>query len=95
MKKNAPSGSAESADPDDAPELTDSFFDDAEVFRGDRFIRRGPGRPKSAVRKELTSVRLDPDVLDKLRQAGPGWQSQINTLLRRSLGLAGPGKRPA
>ncbi|WP_428538493.1 BrnA antitoxin family protein [Rhodopila sp.] len=95
MTKNALSGSAASVDPDDAPELTDEFFDEAEVFRGDQFIRRGPGRPKSAARKELTSVRLDPDVLAKLREAGPGWQSQINTLLRRSLGLARPGKRPA
>ena len=95
MAKNAPSGSAESVGPDDAPELTDGFFDEGEVFLGDRSIRRGPGRPKSAARKERTNVRLDPDVLAKLREAGPGWQSQINALLRRSLGLAGTGKRPA
>ena len=98
MTRNAPSGAAAWAGEghqDDAPELADGFFDEAEVFHGDRFIRRGPGRPRSAARKELTSVRLDPDVLAKLREAGPGWQSQINTLLRQALGLRGRGKRPA
>jgi uncharacterized protein (DUF4415 family) len=59
----------------------------AEVFEGDTFIRRGRGRPKSGAAKEQISVRLDSDVLAKLREAGPGWQSQINALLRRALGI--------
>jgi uncharacterized protein (DUF4415 family) len=80
-------GDAEWVDPDDAPELTDAFFDAAEVFHGDTFVRRGPGRPKSDAPKEQISVRLDPDVLAKLREAGPGWQSQINALLRQALRL--------
>jgi uncharacterized protein (DUF4415 family) len=84
-KKN--SGGAEWVDPDDAPELTDEFFDTAEVFHGDTFIRRGPGRPRSEAPKEQISVRLDRDVLAKLREAGPGWQSRINALLRQGLGL--------
>jgi uncharacterized protein (DUF4415 family) len=93
MKAKKKSGDAEWVDPDDAPELTDAFFDVAEVFHGDTFIRRGPGRPKSDAPKELISVRLDPDVLAKLRAAGPGWQSQINTILRQALGLGGENKR--
>jgi uncharacterized protein (DUF4415 family) len=87
MEAKKKSGDAEWVDPDDAPELTDAFFDAAEVFHGDTFVRRGPGRPKSDAPKELISVRLDPDVLAKLREAGPGWQSQINTLLRQALRL--------
>lgn len=79
---------AGTVDPDDAPELTDAFFDEAEVFEGDRFIRRGRGRPATGRRKEQVSIRLDPDVLAKLREAGPGWQSQINRLLREALHLA-------
>jgi uncharacterized protein (DUF4415 family) len=86
------SGVAEWVDPDDAPPVTDAFFDQAEVFHGNTFIRRGRGRPKSDTTKEQISVRLDPDVLAKLREAGPGWQSQINAMLRRALGLDG-GKR--
>ena len=80
-------GDAEWVDPDDAPELTDAFFDAAEVFHGDTFIRRWPGRPRSDARKEQISLRLDPDVLAKLRESGPGWQSQINALLRQALRL--------
>ncbi len=55
------------------------------MFHGDTFVRRGRGRPKAAAVKEQISVRLDPDVLAKLREAGPGWRSQINALLRRAL----------
>jgi uncharacterized protein (DUF4415 family) len=84
--KNA-STSPEWTDPDDAPELTEAMLKDAEYFHGDTFVRRGPGRPKSESAKEQISVRLDPDVLAKLREAGPGWQSQINGLLRQALGL--------
>ena len=80
-------GSPEWVDPDDAPELTDELLSDAEVFEGDTFVRRGRGRPKSDAVKEQISVRLDPDVLAALRAAGPGWQSQINVLLRQGLGL--------
>ena len=92
-KKRA--GSAEWSDPDDAPELTDSMLETAEVFEGDVFIRRGRGRPKSAAAKEQISVRLDPDVIAKLRESGPGWQSQINDLLRLGLGLEQTRKRAA
>lgn len=74
-------------DPDDAPLLTKEMLDQAEVFDGDTFVRRGRGRPKSAAAKEQISVRIDRDVLTKLREVGPGWQSQVSSLLRRALGL--------
>ena len=89
MEKKNELGAGAWIDPDDAPELTDAFFDEAEVFHGNTFIRRGRGRPKLDAAKEQISVRLDPDVLAKLREAGPGWQSQINALLRQALHLAG------
>lgn len=92
-KKSA--GSGEWSDPDDAPELTEAMLEAAEVFEGDRFARRGRGRPKSAGAKEQISVRLDPDVVAKLREAGPGWQSRINDLLRVGLGLNQTRKRAA
>ena len=43
------------------------------------------GRPKLEAPKQQVSVRLDPDVLAKLREAGPGWQTKLNALLRRAL----------
>lgn len=84
-KKHA--GSATWIDPDDAPELTEAMRAQGEVFEGDSFVQRGRGRPKSGTAKEQISVRLDRDVLQALRAAGPGWQSRINALLRQALAL--------
>jgi uncharacterized protein (DUF4415 family) len=86
--KNA-SGSTEWTDPDDAPELTPELLAEAERWTGDQFVEgpRRPGRPKSEVTKELISIRLDPEVLAKLRATGPGWQARVNGILRAALGL--------
>ena len=87
MQTNKQLSSEPWTDPDDAPELTDEFFADAELFHGNTFIRRGRGRPPSDTAKEQISLRLDPDVLARLREAGPGWQTRINDMLRDALGL--------
>ena len=96
MPTKGPRGSATWTDPDDAPALTGEMLDRAETFEGNDFNRRGRGRPKTGAAREQISVRLDPDVVAKLREAGPGWQSQINVILRRALRLgATGGKRVA
>ncbi len=87
MQTKRKTGSVPWTDADNAPPLTAVMPRDAEIFEGDRFVSRGPGRPKSAGRKELISFRLDPDVLAKLREAGPGWQSAVNRILRQALEL--------
>jgi uncharacterized protein (DUF4415 family) len=73
-------------DPDDAPELTEDWFANADLYEGDKLVRRG-GRPKKAAPKEPVNIRLDPDVLAHFRATGPGWQSRINATLRRAVGL--------
>jgi uncharacterized protein (DUF4415 family) len=72
-------------DPDDAPELTDAFFERAEVRIGGKLVRRG--RPKKDDTKRLTSLRLDPDVVDYYRATGPSWQTRVNEVLRKAAGL--------
>jgi uncharacterized protein (DUF4415 family) len=69
-------------DPDDAPELTKEYFERADVYRGDKLIRRG--RPPSEHPKEAIKLRIDPDVLAHFRATGPGWQTRINDALRRA-----------
>jgi uncharacterized protein (DUF4415 family) len=69
-------------DPDDAPELTTEYFERADVYRGDKLIRRG--RPPSEHPKEAIKLRIDPDVLAHFRATGPGWQTRINDALRRA-----------
>lgn len=72
-------------DPDTAPELTDEWFDKADLHYGETLLRRGRGRPPLDAPKKLVSLRLDPDVIDAFRAGGPGWQSRINAALRKHL----------
>jgi uncharacterized protein (DUF4415 family) len=72
-------------DPDDAPELTEEWFATADLYEGNKLIRRG--RPAKAAPKEAVNIRLDPDVLAYFRATGPGWQSRINEMLRKAAGL--------
>jgi uncharacterized protein (DUF4415 family) len=72
-------------DPDTAPELTDEWFDKADLHYGETLLRRGRGRPPLEAPKKLVSLRLDQDVVDRFRAGGPGWQSRINAALRKHL----------
>ena len=44
--------------------------------------RRGP---QKAPTKEMISLRLDRDVLERWRATGPGWQGRINETLRKAI----------
>jgi uncharacterized protein (DUF4415 family) len=68
---------------DDIPELTNEFFEKAEIRHGDQLIR--PGRPPLDISRKLVSLRLDQEVIDAFRAGGPGWQSRINAALRKHL----------
>jgi uncharacterized protein (DUF4415 family) len=72
-------------DPDDAPEWTQEQFERADLYHGDKLIRRG--RPRSASPKRALKLRLDPDVVEHFRATGPGWQTRINDTLRRAVNL--------
>lgn len=76
-------GSEPWKDPDDAPELTDEFFERATVYDGARVVRRG--RPKAVSPKASVTLRLDADVLTELRATGPGWQTRANAALKQWL----------
>jgi uncharacterized protein (DUF4415 family) len=66
---------------DEIPELTDDFFERADVYRGNKLVRRG--RPKSDDPKQLVSLRLDAEVLHWFKRTGAGYQSRIGDVLRR------------
>ncbi|MBI4273099.1 MAG: BrnA antitoxin family protein [Rhizobiales bacterium] len=80
-------------DPDDAPELTEDFFRSADLYEGERLIRRG--RPRLAKPKAAMSLRLDADVLSHFRKTGAGWQSRINAALRKAAKLPKEKRRKA
>lgn len=99
MSANKPCTDAAWLDPaDDAPELTDEMLDIAEFAIGGKVIRPATGYlgPNGVVRgrpplrgeaKRQVTLRLDPDVIAKFRECGPGWQGRINEALRKAVGL--------
>jgi len=74
-------------DSDDAPELTDEWFEGAHQYRGDTLIKRGRGRPPipESERKVPVKIRYDQDVVDAFRKTGKGWQTRMNQALRQYL----------
>ncbi len=68
----------------DNPEWTKEDFAKAKPFAevfpelAASIRRRGPVK-----RKEAVSIRIDIDVLEKLRATGSGWQSRVNEALRK------------
>lgn len=50
-------------------------------------IRRSRGRPTVTDPKQQVTLRLDAEVLSRLRASGKGWQSRVNDALRKVVGL--------
>ena len=79
MPRKPAAGASPWIDPDDAPELTSEFFERADVYEGERLVRRG--RPKLERPKRQVTLRLDAEVVEGLRATGPGWQTRANAAL--------------
>lgn len=77
------------SDPD-APEVTDDQiaktkpFTEAFPALAENMRKNVGGRPRSKNPKVPVSIRLDQDVVAKFKATGPGWQSRINDVLRKS-----------
>lgn len=74
-------------DPDDAPELTEAWFEAAHQYQGDTLVKRGRGRPPipESERKVSVKIRYDQEVVEAFRQTGKGWQTRMNQALRQYL----------
>lgn len=72
---------------DDNPEWTEEDFANARPIEDfPELLAAFPktrGRPAGSA-KQLVSLRIDRDVLDRFRAGGPGWQSRINEALRKA-----------
>jgi uncharacterized protein (DUF4415 family) len=65
------------------PELSDEFFEQADLYAGDKLVQRG--RPRSENCKELVAIRYDSEVLAAFRATGKGWQTRMNDALKEWL----------
>lgn len=82
------------SDPDDAPELTETFFEQGvwevagkAVSRPqaqEEFARRR-GRPAGGGNKVSTTIRFDAEILDAFKATGEGWQTRMNDALKEWL----------
>jgi uncharacterized protein (DUF4415 family) len=70
-------------DPDDAPELTDAFFERADHHIGGKLVRRG--RKPKLEPKVAVSIRLSADVVRCFKEEGAGWQTRIDMALQEWL----------
>jgi len=81
-------------DPDDAPELTDEFFENGVWRIGDKIVSRDEaqseaakrrGRPVGSGTKISTTIRFDAEVLAAFKATGDGWQTRMNDALKEWL----------
>jgi len=95
---NAKSQSQDTAktwsDPDDAPELTETFFEQGvwEVAgkavsrpQAQEELAKHRGRPAGSGNKVSTTIRFDADILDAFKATGEGWQTRMNDALKEWL----------
>ena len=60
---------------EELPELTDEMFA--------RAVFKKAGRPKSTNPKQMISLRLPPEVIERWKATGPGWQTRMAKRLER------------
>ena len=80
MDANKHATPTEWIDADDAPELTDEFFERAVEYVGDKLVRRG--RPRTDSPKVALTVRYDAEVVEAFKATGKGWQTRMNAALK-------------
>lgn len=83
-------------DPDDAPELTEDFFEQGVWQVGEKPISRPEAQQEMARRrgrpagsgsgsKVSTTIRFDAEILDAFKVTGEGWQTRMNDALKEWL----------
>ena len=66
----------------DLPEITDDWIAGANLYQGDKLVRRG--RPRLETPRQLLSLRLPPQVIARWKASGPGWQTRMAEALEKS-----------
>lgn len=96
MNENLPGSPTSWVDPDDAPDLSDEFFEQGVWQVGEKVVspKQGMaamraavtrGRPVGTTKssaKQAVTVRYSPEVLAAFKATGAGWQARMNDALR-------------
>ncbi len=71
-------------DPNDA-KAARAWLARADLIRNGKLVRRGKRGPQKAPTKKLVSLRLSPEVIEHFKAGGPGWQTRIDSTLRKAI----------
>lgn len=71
-----------SAPTDEPPILTKAWSAEADFHHGNKLIRRG--RPRVTNPRKLLSLRLPPEVIERWKATGPGWQTRMALVLEKA-----------
>ena len=71
-----------SPDRHEAPEITQCWIEEADLYYGKKLVRRG--RPRLENPRQLLSLRLPPKVIASWRATGPGWQTRMAKVLEKA-----------
>lgn len=82
VKQKSSAPTSRDPDPDALPEITDAWIAGADLYHGDKLVRRG--RPKAANPRQLLSLRLPPQVIARWKATGPGWQTRMAEALEKT-----------
>lgn len=77
-KNSAPT----SLEPDPLPEITDAWIAGADLYHGEKLVRRG--RPRLIHPRQLLSLRLPPETIARWKATGPGWQTRMAEALEKA-----------
>jgi uncharacterized protein (DUF4415 family) len=78
---------AEMSEEEDAAITADANADPDNPPADDLIARRGRGRPRLDHPKQRIQLRVDGDVLERFKAGGAGWQTRMNSALRKAAGL--------
>ena len=79
---------------EDNPEWTDEMFKQSVRLNAlpESLQAKLRGRPKAAVTKERITIRLSPEVVERFRASGAGWQTRVDAALKEWLGTHSKGR---
>jgi uncharacterized protein (DUF4415 family) len=86
-RRKAQQALAEMSDEEDAAITADATADPDNPPADDLIARRGRGRPPLDHPKQRIQLRVDEEVVERFKAGGAGWQTRMNSALRKAAGL--------
>jgi uncharacterized protein (DUF4415 family) len=77
----------ERTSPEEDAAITAAALADPDAQPVDELFRNKGGRPRKAVVRQQIALRLEPEVIERFKAGGPGWQTRMSEALRKAAGF--------